>query len=600
MTAHSCNPGSRKWFIIYACIALVGMASASGCTLNRMLNTPSQTPVIELSPIPAQPTVSPTLEPSSTVPPATLEITPIPTAPASDQKSDRILLSLAQSGHKHLYVYQPLKQPITQITSGDWDDRDPVVSPDGSKIAFASNRGGFWDLYLLDLLTQQTIPLTNTPAYDDSPSWSPDGQWIAFETYNGSHFDIIVLPVNDPTLPSIQLTQDSGNNFSPSWSPAGREVAFVTDRSGANEIWVANLDKIDERFRKIIGATGISYTSPLWSPDGSMLAWTKTLLGVSTVESAQDIGGVWVIQSFGKGSQPVWSPDGSSLLLQISQPNATYLIGVAAANGLLLFPAEPVPSAIHGVDWHIVDLAGIQQMIATAQAEGAQALSLWQPVITGSVGLNNRKSLVQLAGVKAAYPYLVDTIDESFTTLRDAAGKRLGWDFLSILDDAVLPISAPPQPGISENWLYTGRAINVNSTPLEAGWMIVTREDYEGQVYWRIWVRCVNQDGSCGEPQRIPSWDFSARYQGDGHSYEEGGRTGTTPEGYWVDFTNLALTHGWERMASLSNWRAYFQATLFNQFVFRQGINWADAMSELYPADIIQGSGNKIPLPIEP
>ena len=163
MTAHPIRR-NRTRILISACIAVLGMASASGCTLNRMLNSPSQTPVIEPTISPIQPTVSPTLEPSSTVPPATIEITPIPTVQASDQKSDRILLSLAKSGHEHLYVYQPLQQPITQMTSGDWDDRDPVVSPDGTKIAFASNRGGFWDLYLLDLLTQQTIPLTNYPS----------------------------------------------------------------------------------------------------------------------------------------------------------------------------------------------------------------------------------------------------------------------------------------------------------------------------------------------------------------------------------------------------------------------------------------------------
>ncbi|MRS05478.1 hypothetical protein EG832_20025, partial [bacterium] len=153
---------NRTRILIYACIAVLGMAFISGCTLSRMLNSPSQTPVNEPTSIPVQPTVSPTLEPSSTVSSATIEISPIPTSQASDQKSDRILLSLAQSGHEHLYVYQPMQQPVTQITSGDWDDRDPVVSPDGTKIAFTSNRGGYWDLYLLDLLTQQTTPLTNT------------------------------------------------------------------------------------------------------------------------------------------------------------------------------------------------------------------------------------------------------------------------------------------------------------------------------------------------------------------------------------------------------------------------------------------------------
>jgi hypothetical protein len=176
----------------------------------------------------------------------------------------------------------------------------------------------------------------------------------------------------------------------------------------------------------------------------------------------------------------------------------------------------------------------------------------------------------------------------------------LGWDFLGTLDDAVLPLSAPPQPGISENWLYTGRAFNFNSAPLASDWVTVTREDYSGAVYWRVWVRCANQDGSCGEPIRTPVWDFSARYQREGSAYEEGGQLGTLPTGYWLDFTRLATSFGFERPAALSNWRSYFPASLYNQFIYRQGYSWNNALLQLYPADALSGLAADTPLPIQP
>ncbi len=585
--------------IILGMISIMSLAFVSACNLSKMLTTSTQNP-----------TLSPTLgtqdltTQTTDAKPAALQqqsnsFTPQPTSQAPTPASDRIILSLAQAGREHLYVYHPMLQPLVQLTTGDCDDRDPAVSPDGKKIAFTSNRNGSWDLYVLDLTNQQVTQLTDTPDFDGSPSWSPDGQWIAYETYDGSFFDIIVMPANDTSIPSIQLTEDSGNNFAPAWSPAGREVAFVTDREGSDQIWIADLDKVDERYKKITGSVDASYTSPAWSPNGAMLAWTKTIESVSTVETSEEVDGVRVTRSLGQGSEPVWSPDGSALLVQIGQPNATYLAGYTAADFLLLFPAHLLPSSIHGADWRPVDIAALDQNIASAQDSGTDAGLLWDPVITGPVGMNNRKSLVQIPGVSAAYPYLQDGIDESFNALRAAAGRELGWDFLSRLDDAVLPISAPPQPGLSENWLYTGRAINVDSTPLDAGWISVTREDFEGRVYWRVWVRCLNQDGSCGEPQHLPSWNFSARYDGDDQAYEDGGRIGEIPSGYWVNLTDLALTYGWERSASLTNWRAYFQATLFNQFVLRQGISWGDAMLELYPAEVLQGADGSIPLPIK-
>jgi len=100
-----------------------------------------------------------------------------------------------------------------------------------------------------------------------------------------------------------------------------------------------------------------------------------------------------------------------------------------------------------------------------------------------------------------------------------------------------------------------------------------------GEVFQPGWFLWRTSKSSCLE--------FSSRYLGDGASYEEGGKLDALPAGYWVDFTNLALQLGWERMPSMSNWRSYFQGTIFNQFVFRQGFSWSDAMLQLYPADVV-------------
>src|SRR5512134_2816208 len=61
-----------------------------------------------------------------------------------------VIFSYEEDGYAHLFAYIPDEMPLTRLTYGDWDDITPSPSPDGEKIAFASNRAGFWDLYLLD------------------------------------------------------------------------------------------------------------------------------------------------------------------------------------------------------------------------------------------------------------------------------------------------------------------------------------------------------------------------------------------------------------------------------------------------------------------
>ena len=92
----------------------------------------------------------------------------------------------------HLYVFDVASKKSTQVTGGDYDDAGPAWSPDGTKLAFASNRTADPDRnYNEDIwvvsadnadkgahLTQ----ITTNPGEDHSPAWSPDGKWIAYVT----------------------------------------------------------------------------------------------------------------------------------------------------------------------------------------------------------------------------------------------------------------------------------------------------------------------------------------------------------------------------------------------------------------------------------
>jgi Tol biopolymer transport system component len=88
---------------------------------------------------------------------------------------------------------------VRQITSGHGDDREPRFSPEGTKIAFASDRAfnGSYDIWVVDLASNALTQWTNTggvttpptPASVDEfePTWSPDGQKIAFVVRRNRH-----------------------------------------------------------------------------------------------------------------------------------------------------------------------------------------------------------------------------------------------------------------------------------------------------------------------------------------------------------------------------------------------------------------------------
>ena len=136
--------------------------------------------------------------------------------------------------------------------------------------------------------------------------------------------------------------------------------------------------------------------------------------------------------------------------------------------------------------------------------------------------------------------------------------EEVGWDALASLQNAFVPLTSPLDPGLGDDWLYTGRAFAlIRCSPTPAGWCRCARR-LVNKRSGAFTCRAQNQDGSQGQPLREAPWDLSARYNLDPQAYDQGGVYAPIPKGYWVDFTALARAYGWERQPSLPNWRAYY------------------------------------------
>ncbi len=528
---------------------------------------------------------------------ATITQTSTTTLTATTTKNDVIIGSLGQGivvlaieegGYSHLFAYQPQTLPLTRLTNHPWDDINPSLSPDGRKVAYSSRQNGYWNLYILDLSSGETTRLTDDPAFEGSPSWSPDGEWLTYETYTDQNWEIDIISLDDTTQPTIHLTDDTSSNYSPNWSPQGRIIAFISNQTGEPEVWIADLDKIEGRFIDVSNDPATAEARPNWSPDGKKLAWTETRDGIANIY-------VWdrnqpgvPARRIGNGDWPIWSPDGSLVLTRVLTPNLTFLTAYQAASGTVEFPPETLPGPLQGMDWE----PGVFPDPLPANLEQVAQISptpLIQPTLTPfTAGPPERQSVVLLDDVSAPYPYLQDSVDDSFQALRQKVAAELGWDFLASLENAYIPLEGPLPPGLSDDWLYTGRSIAVNTAPMSAAWMVVVREDFGNQTYWRIFLRARFQDGSQGAPMRQLGWDLNARYSGDPQIYEQGGSlAGSIPGGYWLDFTNMAASYGWERLPALINWRTFYPGIRFNQFVLKDGLDWQTAMLQIYPREIL-------------
>lgn len=239
--------------------------------------------------------------------------------------------------------------PVQLTDVEDGFERTPDWSPDGTRIAFASERDSDPDqvreIYVMNADGTGQTRLTFDESFNAGPAWSPDGQQIAYESRKDGPARIWVM--NRDGSGQVNLSgevnsrknggrsvgpaggggQDDGN---PAWSPDGSRIVF--DRSG--DLYTMNSDG-SAQIPLTTGPDTDQFAN--WSPDGTMIAFERDAQGVEAE--------IYVINVDGSGLnnltnheaadyEPAWSPDGNSIAFAATREvEGEYEIYVMDADG---------------------------------------------------------------------------------------------------------------------------------------------------------------------------------------------------------------------------------------------------------------------------
>ncbi|MBI4260081.1 MAG: PD40 domain-containing protein [Actinobacteria bacterium] len=253
-------------------------------------------------------------KPSSEIRPPFIKESELP----SDSLFGEIVFTGQSARVEALFELQADSGEAVRISARGTEERSPVFSPDGSRLAFASTSDdGVSGIYVRSAAGGGRTAVVEGTGFFDYPTWSPDGSRIAYAHTTGTtgNWDIFVVGLDGKGR--TQLTTSPGHEWSPAWSPDGSRIAFTSDRDGTTDVWL--LDPATGAEEKIV-AGDTHDEQPAWSPDGSRIAftsdrelerWQVFIYDVATGQVSQ------LIRTDSQDRYPTWSPDGRHILVSV-------------------------------------------------------------------------------------------------------------------------------------------------------------------------------------------------------------------------------------------------------------------------------------------
>jgi TolB protein len=199
-----------------------------------------------------------------------------------------------------IFVANPDGSSMIRITDNPKYDAEPIVSSDGKRIVFGSQRHGDFDIYIMNVDGSNLRRLTHKVGYDGGPWFSPDGKKIAWRAWYpeseeeralwrdcmennyiiGVPLDIWVMDADGAN--KTRITNNGATNWAPSWHPDGKRLIFASNMDD----WHHDIKKFGHNFELYLinvdgtGLERITFNNvfdsfPMFSPDGKKLVFAS-------------------------------------------------------------------------------------------------------------------------------------------------------------------------------------------------------------------------------------------------------------------------------------------------------------------------------------
>jgi TolB protein len=201
-------------------------------------------------------------------------------------------------------------RPLTRPARGadTIANHSPSISPDGTKIAFTSSRGGQagnYDIWVVNRDGTGLRDLTpNTPrSMEGAPTWSPNGEQIAFTSDRTGTNQIFVMNADGTSVRRITFAEKCDR---PAWSTLNF-IAYTLEHAGGKDIAVTDLARMEARI--LTDGLG-SNEQPTVAPNGRHVAFVTSRWGkrqIATIDYP-DGQNYRQLTTVGNNTYPSWSP----------------------------------------------------------------------------------------------------------------------------------------------------------------------------------------------------------------------------------------------------------------------------------------------------
>ncbi len=182
-------------------------------------------------------------------------------------------------------VASGLNRRLTQLTFSEGLEEWPAWSPDGARLAYVAESGGYRHLFVRTLATGAERRITQQSRDDIQPAWAPDGQHLVFVRASTSGGRLEPSDINGvyneggdiwqvdlETGRETRLVQDG---FNPAYAPVGGRLAFDATYAGGRRIWVADSGGRNPRQVTSDSSEAVVHSEPRWAPDGRRIVFRR-------------------------------------------------------------------------------------------------------------------------------------------------------------------------------------------------------------------------------------------------------------------------------------------------------------------------------------